>query len=93
MLSEARKYGLGLTLAHQHIVQTDSDVFEAVLGNVGSLMVFRVGASDAPTFRQQLGTVDIRDLVNAPNYRAFVQLMVDGQKQRVFTADTMPPVI
>lgn len=53
--------------AHQHIVQTDKDVFEAVLGNVGSLMVFRVGASDAPTFQRQLGTVAIRDLVNAPS--------------------------
>ena len=91
MLSEARKYGLGITLAHQHIVQTDKDVFEAVMGNVGSLMVFRVGASDAPTFAHQLGSIAVRDLVNAPNHRAFVQLMDRGQKRQVFTADTLPP--
>ena len=93
MLSEARKYGLGLTLAHQHIVQTDREVFEAVLGNVGSLMVFRVGANDAPTFQRQLGTVEVRDLVNQPNHRAFVQLMVDGHKTRAFSANTWPVFI
>ena len=93
MLSETRKYGLGLTLAHQHIVQTDNEVFEAVLGNVGSLMVFRVGANDAPTFSRQLGTVEVPDLVNQPNYRAFVQLMVDGQKTRAFSATTWAPNI
>lgn len=90
MLSETRKYGLGLTLAHQHIVQTEREVFEAVLGNVGSQMVFRLGAMDAPIFAQQLGMVDITDLVSQPNYRAFVQLMVEGQKNRAFSATTRP---
>jgi type IV secretory pathway TraG/TraD family ATPase VirD4 len=79
MLSEMRKYGLGITLAHQHIVQTDAAVFEAVLGNVGSIMVFRIGAQDAPTFARQLNTIAITDLINQPNHRAFVQLMVKGQ--------------
>ena len=93
MLSEMRKYGLGITLAHQHIVQTDKEVFEAVMGNVGSLMVFRIGAQDAPTFARQLNTIAIRDLINQPNHRAFVQLMIDGQKARVFSADTWPAII
>ena len=93
MLSETRKYGLGLTLAHQHVVQTDREVFEAVLGNVGSLMVFRVGAEDAPTFSRQLGTVEVPDLVNQPNYRVFVQLMVRGEKTRAFSATTWPRTI
>ena len=91
MMSETRKYGLGLTLAHQHIVQTEREVFEAVLGNAGSVLVFRTGALDAPTFAQQLGTVDVPDLVNQPNHRAFVQLMVDGQRPPAFTATTLPP--
>lgn len=90
MMSETRKYGLGLTLAHQHIVQADREVFESVLGNVGSLMVFRVGARDAPTFARQLGDVAERDLVNQPNYRAFVQMMVGGEKLPVFSATTWP---
>lgn len=92
MLAEARKYGLGLVLAHQHIVQTDQEVFEAVLGNAGSVVVFRVGAQDAPVFSRQLGGVDIHDLVNLPNYRAFVHLMVQGERLRVFTATTNPPL-
>lgn len=91
MLSEMRKYGLGITLAHQHIVQTDRAVFEAVLGNVGSLMVFRIGAQDAPTFARQLDTIPVTDLINQPNHRAFVQLMVKGQPLKVFSADTWPP--
>ncbi|SDL26382.1 AAA-like domain-containing protein [Aliiruegeria lutimaris] len=91
MMSETRKYGLGLVLAHQHIVQTEREVFEAVLGNAGSLLVFRTGALDAPTFAQQLGNVAVQDLVNQPNYQAFVQLMVDGQRTPAFTATTLPP--
>lgn len=90
MLSETRKYGLGMTLAHQHIVQADKDVFEAVLGNVGSMMVFRTGAMDAPTLCRQLGDVALPDLINLPNHHAFVQLMVDGQKSKTFSATTLP---
>ena len=90
MMSETRKYGLGLTLAHQHIVQTESAVFEAVLGNVGSLVVFRVGASDAPVFVRQLGTVTERNLVNQPNHQAYVQLAVNGHKTKTFSAATRP---
>ena len=91
MLAEARKYGLGLVLAHQHIVQTDREVFEAVMGNAGSLVVFRVGAHDAPTFHRQLGTIEIRDLVNLPNHRAFLHLMVRGERVRPFSATMDPP--
>lgn len=88
LLSEVRKYGLGITLAHQHIVQADKAVFESVMGNVGSMMAFRVGALDAPTISQQFGIVGVPDLVNLPNYRAYVQLMVNGEKTRPFTATT-----
>ena len=93
MLSEVRKYGLGLTLAHQHIVQTETAVFEAVLGNVGTLIVFRVGALDAPVFARQLSGIREDDLTYQPNYRAFIQLMVDGQKLRPFSMQTFPSPI
>ena len=91
MLAEARKYGLGLNLAHQHIVQTDREVFEAVIGNAGSLVVFRVGAQDAPVFQRQLGSVEVPDLVNLPNHRAFIQLMVRGERSKAFSATMDPP--
>ena len=90
MLSESRKYGLGLVLAHQHIVQTERAVFEAILGNAGSLIAFRTGASDAPTFARQLHEIPERDLINLPNHRAFAQLMVNGEKTKPFSLRTVP---
>lgn len=95
LLSEARKYGLALTLAltlaHQHISQVDRPVFDAVLGNTGTMLVFRLGAQDAPVLARQLGDVQPSDLTWLPNHRAYVQLMVDGQKTRPFSMQTWPP--
>lgn len=90
MLPETRKYGLGLTLMHQHIAQVDPAVMSAILGNVGSLLVFRVGADDAPVFLRQLEEVTLGDLINLPNHRAFIRLMLDGQRTRVFSVETLP---
>ncbi|MDE2789540.1 MAG: type IV secretory system conjugative DNA transfer family protein [Paracoccaceae bacterium] len=59
ILPEMRKYGVGLTLVHQHIAQVDTAVFAAILGNSGSLMVFRVGANDAPTFVCGIGPAKV----------------------------------
>lgn len=90
LLPEARKYGLSLTLAHQHSSQVERPVFDAVLGNVGSLFAFRLGAQDAPEFARQLGDVAGSDLTRLPNHDAYVQLMVDGQKSRPFSMRTWP---
>ena len=68
LLSEARKYGLGLVLAHQHLSQTDPDVRDAILGNVGSMVVFRLGANDAPVFERLLSSFSTPDLQNQPNH-------------------------
>jgi len=91
LLPEARKYGLSLTLAHQHISQVERPVFDAVLGNVGSVMAFRLGAQDAPEFARQFGDIASQDLIRLPNHHAYVQLMVDGQKSRPFSMRTWPP--
>ena len=93
MLSEVRKYGLGLILAHQHIQQTEQDVFEAIMGNAGSLLVFRLGVLDAPAFAKQLEDVSTYDLVNLPNYQGFAKLMVDGVKSKAFSFKSAPPII
>jgi hypothetical protein len=89
LLPEARKYGIGLTLAHQSISQVVRPVFDAVLGNAGSMIAFRVGAQDAPAIGRQLGDVAPLDLVRLPNHHAFVQLMIDGRKTRPFSMRTM----
>jgi type IV secretory pathway TraG/TraD family ATPase VirD4 len=91
MLSETRKYGLGLTLAHQHLLQTEPAVLAAIFGNVGSLFVFRVGAPDAAVLMRQLDDIPPRDLTTLRNHRAYVQLMVEGMKSRTFSASIYPP--
>ncbi len=90
LLSEARKYGLGLTLAHQHLSQTDPEVRDATLGNVGSMVVFRVGANDAPFFERLLPPFSANDLQNQPNHRSVVQLLHQGQRVKPFTASMYP---
>ena len=91
LLPEARKYGLGLTLAHQHLSQMQTAVFDAVMGNVGTIIGFRVGAQDAPQVARQLGDVLPADLIRLPNHHAYVQLMIDGEKSRAFSMQTWPP--
>ena len=88
MLSELRKYRLGLVLAHQHTNQLDANVLEAILGNVGTLISFRLGATDAPQIAKQFAA-DIPkpiDLINLGNYEMFIKLMIQGRQGRVFSA-------
>jgi type IV secretory pathway TraG/TraD family ATPase VirD4 len=93
LLPESRKYGLGLVLAHQHVSQMTSTVFDAVVGNAGTIIAFRVGANDASTIARQLDIVDGRNLITLPNHRAMVQLMMDGRKTPAFSARTWPLAI
>ncbi len=90
LLSETRKYRLGVTLSQQHIGQSSPAVLASVLGNAGTLICFRVGAADAPLLSAQLGGVDPATLVTLPNYRAFLRMMVDGQPTRAFSMTTLP---
>src|ERR1700691_5291578 len=97
ILSEARKYRLSLTLAHQYIGQLvtndgSTKVRDAVFGNVGTIITFRIGATDAeflenefmPEFEQQ-------DLVNLAKANVYIKLMIDGVSSRPFSAETLPP--
>ena len=90
MLSEARKYGLAVVLATQHTSQMSTELLHAVLGNVGTLIVFRLGALDAPLFVRQIETISEHDLTRLPNHHAFAQLMVRGQKTKTFSMTTYP---
>jgi hypothetical protein len=91
MLSEARKYRLGLVLAHQHLSQMDSDVSDAIFGNVGNLVSFRVGAKDAPAIQRVMQPFATLDLQNQPNHRAAVQVMRSGERLTPFSASMYPP--
>src|SRR5438094_1849361 len=93
MLSEMRKYHVGLVLAHQYIEQLDEAVRGAVLGNVGTMIAFRVGLSDAEVLEKEVyPEFTAGDFVNLPNYSLYLKLMVDGTVTRPFSADTLPPV-
>jgi hypothetical protein len=89
MMSELRKYGLGLTLAHQHLHQLDPDIRHAVLGNAGTLISFRVGAEDAAHLAKEFQpTFGVEDLINLPNRDFYLKLMIDGTPSRPFSART-----
>ncbi|MBI4134299.1 MAG: type IV secretion system DNA-binding domain-containing protein [Candidatus Terrybacteria bacterium] len=92
ILSEARKYRLNLTIAHQFIAQLADPIREAVFGNVGSLVSFRVGPKDAEFLAKQFAPVFTeQDLVNIENFHAYVKLMIRGVAERPFNIEISPP--
>jgi len=91
ILSEARKYKLNLTIAHQFIGQLEENIKKAVFGNVGSMGAFRVGAEDGEFLAKQFEPVfDAGDLLNINNYRAYLKLLIEGQSTRPFSVATLP---
>jgi hypothetical protein len=87
MLSEARKYRLNLILAMQYLEQVDERVLASLLGNVGNLVVFRVGATDAGVLARELAPVfSAEDLVSIPHHKAYVRMMIDHAPARPFSA-------
>ncbi len=90
ILSEARKYGLGLIIAHQYITQLvskgDESIKDAVFGNAGTFITFRIGTKDAETMVKQFAPVfNEFDLVNIPAYNAYVRLLVDNYNPPAFS--------
>lgn len=92
MMSELRKYGVGLVLAHQHLHQLSDDIRHAVLGNAGSLIAFRVGPEDAGVLAREFQPrFDVLDLLNLPNHSIYLKLMIDGTPSSPFSATTLAP--
>lgn len=92
MVSELRKYKMGLVLANQYLSQVDSDVRDAVLGNAGTLISFRVSGKDASQIAMEMApTFESPDLVNLPNYEIYLRLMIDGAPSKPFSAQTLLP--
>jgi len=93
ILSEARKYRLALILAHQYIAQMDEEVRDAVFGNVGTIISFRVGAEDAEYLEKEfVPEFYAQDIVNLAKYNIYLKLMIDGLAGRPFSATTIPPL-
>jgi len=94
ILSEARKYKLGLIIAHQFIKQLDEKIKDAVFGNVGSMAMFRVGTEDAEFLAKQLEPVFTEsDLINLDNRNAYMKLLVAGRPVKPFSLETVPPMV
>lgn len=92
-LAEARKFGLGLTLAHQYVAQLPRPVLDAMLGNIGTVLSFRLGAQDAlelaPEFEPEFTA---HDLTRLPRFHLAVKLLIDGQAARPFSARSLPGI-
>jgi type IV secretory pathway TraG/TraD family ATPase VirD4 len=92
ILSEARKYRLNLILAHQYIAQMEDKVRDAVFGNVGTIVLFRVGAEDAEFLEKEFSPEFMAtDIVNLEKFTIYLKLMVDGVATRPFWARTLLP--
>ncbi|MEX1051977.1 MAG: type IV secretion system DNA-binding domain-containing protein [Patescibacteria group bacterium] len=92
ILSEARKYRLNLVMINQYTSQMPETVANAVFGNVGTMIAFRVGAADAEVLKKEFEPVfDVNDLVNLPNRQIYTKMAVDGVTVPAFSASTLPP--
>jgi hypothetical protein len=93
ILSEARKYHLNLIIAHQYIAQMEEEVRDAVFGNVGTTVAFRVGPFDAEVLETVFAPRFVAmDLVNLGFAQIYLTLMIDGIGSQPFSAKTLPPV-
>ena len=90
MLSEMRKYRLGFTVAAQYLQQLEPAIRHAVLGNVGTLILFRVGVDDASYLAKEFqARFEPLDLMQLPNYHIYLKLMIDGMPSKPFSAVTL----
>lgn len=91
ILSESRKYGLSLFLTHQYIDQLHEDIRKAILGNVGTIITFRIGANDAEILKPEFNSLfDVEDFIRLPQYGIYLKLLIDGTTSEPFSAYTLP---
>lgn len=94
MLSELRKYRVGLILAHQYMSQLDEKVCDAIFGNVGTMISFRLGADDAEILDREFSPeITALDLISLPDHHIYLKLMVEGVVSSPFSAETLSPSI
>lgn len=90
ILSEARKYGLCLTVAHQYVGQILTKVHQAVLGNCGNIITFRIGGEDAVKMKPEFAPVfDVKDMINLAVAEFYIKMTIDGESYDPFSAETL----
>ncbi len=91
LLSESRKYGLGIHITNQYLAQLPDTIKDAVLGNVGTLLSFEVGAEDAEILTKEFEPMTVEDFLGLPRYHFYVKLMIDGKTSNAFSGMSLPP--
>jgi hypothetical protein len=91
LLSESRKYGLGIHLTNQYLSQLPETIRDSVLGNVGTLVSFEVSADDAKTLAQELTPFSAQDFMGLPRFHFYIKLMIDGKTSDAFSGKGLPP--
>ncbi|MBU2082024.1 type IV secretion system DNA-binding domain-containing protein [Patescibacteria group bacterium] len=93
ILSEARKYRLNLTIAHQYLYQLPEAIKHAVFGNIGTIIAFRAGSYDAKELAEEMKPVfTSEDFEELENHHISLRLLIDGKMSRAFSAITLPPI-
>lgn len=91
MLSEVRKYGIGLFLTHQYLEQLTEEIRSAILGNAGTIICFRLGAGDAKVMAEEFYPIfSVEDFINLPKHTIYLKLLIDGTASMPFSATTLP---
>ncbi len=91
LLSESRKYGLGIHLTNQYLSQLPESIRDSVLGNVGTMVSFEVGAEDARLLSDEFAPMSEADFMGLPRFNFFVKLMMGGKTSEVFSGVGLPP--
>lgn len=92
MMAELRKYRVGMVLANQHLSQLDPEIRDAVFGNAGTIVSFRVGGADGAFLAREFAPVfSAEDFISLPLYHIYIRLLIDGESSRPFSATTLPP--
>ena len=92
MLSESRKYGLAVHLTNQYIAQLPADMRDAILGNIGTLITFQIGAADAEYLKTEMKPLDENDLQNIPMHHFYIKTTIDGTPYEPFMAKSFAPL-
>lgn len=91
MLSESRKYGLSVHLTNQYVAQLPEKIRDAILGNVGTVITFQIGAQDATMLKKEMNPLEENDLQNVPQKTFYIKTVIDGEPTEPFLAKGFPP--
>jgi type IV secretory pathway TraG/TraD family ATPase VirD4 len=91
LLSESRKYGLGVHITNQYLAQLPEAIKDSVLGNVGTLVSFEVGMEDAQILSKEFEPIAAADFMNLPRFNFYIKLMIEGKTSGAFSGTSLPP--